>query len=336
MAMHEDEFVLHAAADPAILYAGSRGLVPRNYSTHPVGYYVGEEAFGDTDIEIIDEAEYPDRVKDLINTKSQLSDIRNVGNFGKPIPSLNQGSYGYCWGHSGTSCCHVIRAQMNQPYVPLSAFSVCATIKQGANQGGWGAQGLDFMVARGIVPQSKWPQGNANYKQMGTDENWNEAKKYRVTEGFANMNSAQYDRNLTFRQVCSCLLLGIPIVGDFNWWGHSVCLLDVVLGSMMRAFFRILGKKPALHEFDRLFGMDNPETRGASIRLWNSWGDSWSTNGTGLISGSQAVPNGAVAPRFMTMSAKGARAGEPKYNFNFVRRKEKVRRAGEPTLVQAL
>jgi hypothetical protein len=321
MALYEDEVVIHAAVDPSILYAGARGLVPRNYETHPVGYYAGEEPFGDTDVELVPESEYADRVKELIATKSQLSDIRNHGNFGKVIPSLNQGSYGYCWGHSGTSCCHLIRAQMNQPYVPLSAFSVCATIKRGANQGGWGAQGLDYMVEHGIVPQSRWPQGNANYRQMGTEENWREAKKYRVTEGFANMNVAQYDRNLTFRQVCSCLLNRIPLIVDFNWWGHSVAAMDVVLGSMMRSAFRLFtGKRPSLQEFDRIWDMNNPETFGASIRIWNSWGDSWSSNGTGVLTGSQAVPNGCTAPRFMTMSARGARPGKPAYNFNFVKK----------------
>ena len=67
------------------------------------------------------------------------------------------------------------------------------------------------------------------------------------------------------------VLLGIPVVSDFNWWGHSVCTLDLV----------------SLSPF--------------TTRIWNSWGDTWSENGTGLLQGSKALPDGMIAPRVITL-----------------------------------
>jgi hypothetical protein len=80
------------------------------------------------------------------------------------------------------------------------------------------------------------------------------------------------DANIVKHQLATCLLLNIPVVTDFNWWGHSVCAVRLV--------------------------KRNPFT----IRIWNSWGDSWSDSGMGDLTGSKAIPDGAVAPRVMTAS----------------------------------
>jgi hypothetical protein len=227
-----------------------------------------------------------------------------------------------CWGHSGTSAHMGIRAQMNLPYVKLSAFSVCATIKRGANQGGWGAQGLDFINQRGQMTQAEWPEGNADYRSLGTDTKWAEAKrKYRITEGFADMSLAQYDRNLTYRQVLSCLVNNIWLIMDFNWWGHSVAGADAVNGSEQRPFFRdfISGKKPQLVTFDAVWGMNDATVMGIGVRIWNSWADSWGAMGMSVLTGSKAVPNGCTAPRAATMSVRGVKS-QRSYNYNFVRK----------------
>lgn len=254
--------------DNAHLYIGDGfGLIPRNYDTFPIGFYAN--VVDAVDMPLIPRSEWSERIKQGERDKSFLSHIRNRGNNGSPIPSLNQGSFGYCWAHSGTSAVMLLRAAANQPYVPLSAFSVAATIKKGRNEGGWGAQGLDFMTEKGIASQALWPQGDASYARYDVPEVWADAAKHRVTEGFWDLQAAQYDRRLTFDQVGTLLLSRIPVIGDFNWWGHSVCLMDLVETSPGQ------------------FG----------VRILNSWGDGWGDNGTSVLTGSKAIPDGATAPR---------------------------------------
>lgn len=178
-----------------------------------------------------------------------------------------------CWAHSSTSCVMMLRAMDNQPYIPLSAFAVAATIKNGRNEGGWGAQSLDFIVSRGIPDQKYWPQGSANLSH-GNTECWNNAALHKVTEDWQDLTKAQYDRELTFDQVMTLLLSRIPVVGDFNWWAHSVALLDPV----------------------------EIEPGSFGVRIWNSWGDEYSNKGMAVLRGNQAIPDGAVAPRATKVS----------------------------------
>lgn len=261
----------------------STGLIPRDYEAFPVGCYASAVPMqAVANMPLIPQSEWSDRIREQETNKTRLSDIRNRGMNGSPIPSLDQNGngyqdgmakWGYCWTHSSTHAVMLCRAVANSPYVPLSAFAVAATIKNGRNQGGWGAQSLDFIGDRGVPSQQFWPQKDVNLRN-GTAECWDNAKLHRMTEGWIDLDAAQYDRNLTFAQVATCLLSGIPVVGDFNWWGHSVCLMDLVETSPGR------------------FG----------VRIWNSWADSWGENGTGILSGSKAIPDGAVAPRVVTPS----------------------------------
>src|SRR5206468_3151790 len=131
------------------------------------------------------------------------------------------------------------------------------------------------------------------------------AALHKVTAGWVDLASAPYDRNLTFDQVGTLLLSNVPVVSDYNWWGHSVCAMDLVNGTQMRDNTRdpSSGKKAALRVFDEIWGMNDPVTGGYGVRILNSWGDGWSDHGMGLLSSSKAVPNGAVAPRVVTASA---------------------------------
>jgi hypothetical protein len=393
----------------------ARGLMPRSFATHPVGYGAYAPAF---DIPLIPESEWQDRLDEQIKNKAQLSDIRNTGMGGKPIPSRDQNGKGYCltaetpirmanttelpiagvrvgdwvyshanasrrvtqimrrrysglmytldiglgyrdltltaehpvavgkpdsgdiawteakdvrpgqrvlmprlesldrpsqpagfhkhgllphvdtvkcfvakdlmvynleveednsyiandiavhncWAHSSTSAALIIRALNNEPYADLSAYAVACVIKNYRDQGGWGAESLAFIAERGIPTSEFWPQksmsrGNDNPKT------WENAARHKFTEWM------DLDPRDMKRQLVTCLLLGIPVVSDFNWWGHSVCSIDLVSLNPFRT------------------------------RIWNSWGDSWSANGTGILEGRRAIPDAAIAPRVMTASA---------------------------------
>lgn len=272
----------------------ARGLVPRNMRTHPVGFYPRERALN---IPLVPEGEMASRVSEAIAAKAQLSDIRNRGNNGQRIPSRDQNGRGYCWMHSGTGALILIRARMHQPYADLSAYGPACKIKNFRDEGGWGAQGLDWLMEKGCPTSATWPQ-QATSRTYDTDQTWQEALKYRVTEGWIDTASPQYDRNLTFMQVLSLLIACEPVITDFNWWSHSVCAMDAVNGTSMRKLTRDTqtGKLPNLKRFEFIWGIDTP-TMGWGVRILNSWGDSWSEGGTGVLTGSKAIPDGATCPR---------------------------------------
>ena len=301
--LRPNESVIDAATPDAVLFpdGAGRGLVPRDYAAHPVGYLgaLGPPMHA-VDMPLIPEAEWPERIRDMVATKSRLSDIRLAGNGGQPIPSLDQNPWGYCWSHSSTHANMLLRAAANQPYVPLSAFAVAATIKGGRDQGGWGAQSLEFITERGQPSQAFWPQKDVNLGR-GTAACWANAALHKVTEGWVDLQAAQYDRNLTFAQVVTCLLSRVPVVGDFNWWGHSVCLMDAVdgvaafnAGDLRAGSGRLLTAR----EFEA--GWEVDVTGGVAVRIWNSWGDGWQDRGMGVLTGSKAIPDGATAPRATT------------------------------------
>lgn len=237
------------------------GLNPRDYATHPVGCYAAAKPF---DLPLIPESEWEDRLQAQIKAKAQLSEVRNRGMGGKPMPSRDQNGKGYCWAHSSTSAVLILRAMEGQPYADLSAFAVACVIKHFRDEGGWGAESLEFIADRGIPTSEFWPQ-KSMAKANDKPETWENAKLHRVTEW---MDLEPKNK----QQFVTCLLSGIPVVSDFNWWGHSVCTLDLVSLNPFRT------------------------------RIWNSWGDGWSDNGMGILEGSKAIPNGMIAPRVMTAS----------------------------------
>jgi len=238
-----------------------RGLIPRDYSQCPVGYMACAKPF---DLPLIPESEWEERLAAQRAAKAQLSDVRNRGMNGQPMPSRDQNGKGYCWAHSGTSAHLIVRAMQGQPYADLSAFAVACIIKGFRDQGGWGSQGVEFMAERGIPTSEFWPQKSMK-RDNDNPRTWENAKLHRITE-WMDMEPGNK------AQLVTCLLSGIPVVSDFNWWGHSVCTLDLVSIKPFRT------------------------------RIWNSWGDGWSENGTGILEGGKAVPDGMLAPRVATAS----------------------------------
>jgi hypothetical protein len=226
------------------------------------------------EIKIIPREEWPERIAELKAKKARLSDIRKSALNGKPIPSLDQGSKGFCWTHSVTHGLIINRAKANMPYVPLSAYSVACKIKNFRDEGGWGALALEFIEKNGIMPQTLWPQGSM-VRTNDRPENWKVAQDYKVTDSWADLTKSIYDRTITFDQTMSLLLAGTPVVLDLYWWGHSVLGLDPL---------EVNSRLP-LSSIDRW-----------GINIWNSWGDDWSELGEGELHGSKAVPDGAVAP----------------------------------------
>lgn len=241
--------------------AKGMGLLPRDYVRYPVGCYGAARPF---DLPLIPESEWQSRLDAQIAAKAQLSNIRNtMGPGGGPIPSRDQDGKGYCWAHSSVSAALLIRALNNQPYSDLSAYAVACIIKGFRDEGGWGAESVEFIGSRGVPSSTFWPQQSMS-RSNDNPATWENAKLHRFTEWM------DLDPHNMKAQLVTCLLMGIPVVSDFNWWSHSVCTMDLVSLNPFRT------------------------------RILNSWGDSWSENGAGILEGNRAIPDGALAPRAMT------------------------------------
>lgn len=248
----------------------ARGLIPRNYDENPVGCYGAAPPWDVDSMPLVPWDEIPDRIAFLKESRTRLVDLVK----GKFNP-LDQNGQSYCWFYSGTSAIHCLRAKNNQPHVRLSAHSGAWVIKGGRDQGGWGAAGLDFQRQRGVCPVTAWPEKSMNGRLYNTTENWEIAKEYRVTEGFVDLDPPAYDRELSAHQCISMILNRTPVISDYNWWRHSVCMVDVL---------------------DAYPNRSKRDPRRYATEVLNSWW-MWANQGYGILKDSKAFPDGASAPR---------------------------------------
>ncbi len=255
----------------------SKGYVERDLNKFPVGTLFGSMTTDEfnKDIPLIPFENWPELIQEQERNKSRLSDIRMIGNKGEPIPAYDQNGQGYCWAYSSLSGVTLTRAKMGLPYIRLSGHSLACKIKNFQDEGGWCGLSASKATTLGYVPESLWPEKSMNRK-YDTEENWEVAKNFRITEGFMDLQQAAYDMALTFQQLGSCLLGGIYCPVDFNFWSHSILGMDIVYVSNQ-------------------YPVNDPRCYG--LRILNSWRDSWGFLGTGIILGKKAVPNGAVAIR---------------------------------------
>lgn len=258
------------------------GLIPRPMESHPVGSYAASRTYGSIrdELPLIPWSDMPERIKELAATKSLLSDYRNVTLNGQPFPALNQGNSNFCWAYASVGAVMMLRASHNLQCVRLSGHAVGCKIKGFRNQGGWSAHSTQFITENGVPSVLTWKEQSFS-QANDTSQAWEEAKLFRIVEGWIDVDSPVYDRDLSFQQVLTLLINRVPVPSDFNWWGHAVVAIDPV---------DVYPSKPA----------NDPSRYG--VRILNSWSDSYGERGTAVLTGKKAVPDNAVGPRAVVFS----------------------------------
>lgn len=242
--------------------AFARGYEERDYTKEPVDTFKSLPS----SIRVYPRTEWDARIDEQTREESSLTHIRNRAVAGvSRIPSLDQNGQGYCWAYSTAMAIMLRRATMNQPYVRLSGHAVACKVKNFKDEGGWCGLSAKFAREHGFPDISVWPEKSMN-RSLDNAATWENAKLHMVTDDYADLALPVYDNNLTFDQVATCLLNNVPVMLDFNWWGHSVCGMRLV----------------------------RVEAGSYGIEILNSWTDAWGTNGTAVIRGNKVFPDGAV------------------------------------------
>lgn len=243
------------------------GYVSRDYNVYP------EEMFDSPDaMTNIPESEWDARFDEQEALKCSLEHLYLSGPNGGPIfVNLDQNGDGYCWIYSNGHAVMICRVVQGQPLVRLNPHSTGAIIKGGRDEGGWCGLGARFVGDIGMAPEGtgpgKWPLHSRSLSN-DTPATRAEMKKFRSAEVFMDLTKRDYDHKLTRANLATCGLTNIPAPSDFNWWSHSVCQIRWV---------RI-------------------ERGSWGPLILNSW-KGWGRHGLGVLRGSQATANGAIAYR---------------------------------------
>jgi hypothetical protein len=210
---------------------------------------------------VIPRADWPGLIEEKERTKTRLRDLAAAAG----LPCKDQDGIPYCWIYAPTYCVELIRVVANHAMVPLSAMSAGARIKDFRQVGGWGEEGLSFIVEHGLVPEENWP-GHSLDRRLLNPENVALARKYRVTEWY-ELRPRDLD------DLISAVLRNIPVAVGYNWWGHEVTATGAawVDGAV-------------------------------ALEIRNSWGMGWGEDGYGLLKGKKILADDAVAPLVPTAS----------------------------------
>lgn len=238
----------------------TRGLQMRDWAKEPFGSLPFAAAFPRE--LLVSRDEWDERIEEMERNKTRLTDLCDQAG----LTVLDQNGTNYCWINAPTHCVEILRMVQGEQMVRLSPASCGGPIKGYRNVGGWGTEGLRYIVEHGLVPQSKWP-ANAIERRYDTEETRELRKLFKVQEWF-DCRPRNED------ELISLALRRIPSAVGYNWWSHEVTGMDAVA----------LGKGR--------YG----------LRIDNSWGLGYGTKGRSVLSGTRHLPDDIVAPRMTTPS----------------------------------
>ncbi len=263
-------FIIDDSTSNDILFPAShaRGYEQRDFNVDPVDMFATPN-----DMQLIPKSEWSARIKERKEKGSSLRNIRKTMAGGSQHKSLDQNGQGFCWAYSIGGVIIYTRGKNNQPYVRLSPHAVACKIKNFKDEGGWCGLSAKFARETGYPDESVWPQKSMS-RSNDTTATWENASRHKITMDWVDLAKPVYSQNLTFEQVVTRILNGDACAVDFNWWGHSVCAIDV----------------------------DEVEAGSFALGIHNSWTDSWGEEGFGWLRGNKALPDGAIGVSAVTES----------------------------------
>ncbi len=297
----DTNFLQHAPPSDVLIDGElkTRGYIPRDYTLHPQGSLGFMSSF---DLEIPPRDVWDEIIEKMERTKSRLSDIATQAE----LDCLDQNGTNYCWINAPTYCIMMARAEMGLPTVKLSPASVGCKIKGFRNVGGWGMEGLQYIIEHGIVPQELWPP-NAQDQKYDTTAAWDRAADFKVQKWYELEN-----RN--FDQMFACLFKRMPVPIGLNWWSHEVSAIDPVIipASIRNQRDKLIKNAAPEHIYAMCSGSDMMlrsmhadkirgilRARNASkygTRIRNSWGMTYGDRGYAVLSESKSTPDDACCP----------------------------------------
>lgn len=239
------------------------GYVPRDYNVYP------EEMFAaPSELQLIPESEYDARYDEQESQQSSLEHVYLRG--GQPaFVNLDQNGDGHCWAYSTGQSAMIERLSRAGSTPRLNPHSVATCLRQ--FQGGWCGMSAKFYREVGCALEgtgpNEWPL-HSNNTSLDTPAMREAMKANRILEDYVDLTRPVYSQNLTMPALATLGFLNIPCPTDYNWWSHSVCRIRWV---------RI-------------------EAGSWGALILNSW-KGWGRFGLGVLRGSQATANGAVATR---------------------------------------
>jgi hypothetical protein len=215
---HPKDFV-HIGPDGKVR---AKGLIPRNYNTHPSGYLAHAPTFPD-DL-LIPESQWASLLADQIAQKASLFDHREA-NY-DVLKSLDQDGLGLCWAFSSSKAMMYLRILAGMSGLILSPWWVAGLVKKWRDEGGWGAESTTEIASVGIPAMSMCPSYKSSYDTAETRAN---AALHKCIQWYDGTEDRDKNRAI----MASSFLLGnmVPVL-DYNWLSHSMCgcrMVDLAL-----------------------------------------------------------------------------------------------------------
>lgn len=249
----------------------SFGYVERDYELFPEAMFAQPN-----EMDVIEPVDHDAYFDEQEERQSSLEHIYLNGPNGEPaFVNLDQNGHGYCWNYSVYQSAMI--DMLSRGLIPprFNPHAGAAIIKGGRDQGGWCGEGGEFATLNGLAVEGtglgQWPKHSRNLK-YDTPELRKEMAKYKLDEQWVDLTKQVWDRNMTINQIATNGFCNIAGPGDYPWWGHSVCRLRWV---------RI-------------------ERNAWGQLILNSWLN-WGRFGLAVLRGNQAVPQGALGIRSVTL-----------------------------------